>query len=75
MTLHGTLTVLGHSSSDAIAGIAGLGHVLLTVGLVLFFVTVGKCLPGASRPEDAGVTRPEAAAPSASPGSPAGADS
>ncbi|MFG2121938.1 DUF2871 domain-containing protein [Streptomyces sp. NPDC048710] len=75
MTLHGTLTVLGHSGSDAIAGIAGLGHVLLTAGLVLFFVTVGKCLPGVSGAQDAGVTRPKDAAPSASPGSPAGADS
>ncbi|MEU5532047.1 DUF2871 domain-containing protein [Streptomyces sp. NPDC020362] len=50
MTLHGTLTVLGHSTGAAIAGVAGLGHVLLTVGLVLLFVTLGKCLPAASRP-------------------------
>ncbi|SOD85067.1 DUF2871 family protein [Streptomyces sp. Ag109_G2-15] len=42
---------------------------------VLFFITVGKRLPGTSRPQDAEVTRSEAAAPSASPGSPAGADS
>ncbi|ANP48325.1 pheromone shutdown protein TraB [Streptomyces griseochromogenes] len=49
MTLHGTLTVLGHDGGAAVAGIAGLGHVLLTVGLVLLFVTLGKCLPAASR--------------------------
>nr|WP_315903815.1 DUF2871 family protein [Streptomyces sp. BK340] len=70
MTLHGTPTVLGRSGSDAVAGIAGLGHALLTAGLVLFFVMVGKCLPGASRAEDAVVTRPVDAAPSASPGCP-----
>jgi hypothetical protein len=42
MAVHGTLTVLGHESTEAIAGIAGLGHILLTVGLVLFFVNLGK---------------------------------
>ncbi|MCO6007918.1 DUF2871 domain-containing protein [Actinoallomurus purpureus] len=45
MTLHGTLTVLGHESGDAIAMVAGLGHILLTVGLILFFVTLGKRIP------------------------------
>ena len=52
MTVHGTLTVLGHSSGEAVSGIAGFGHVLLTVGLVLLFVTLGKRIP-ASRPADA----------------------
>ncbi|MFJ9815821.1 DUF2871 domain-containing protein [Streptomyces sp. NPDC101151] len=75
MTLHGTLTVLGRSGGGAIAGIAGLGHVLLTAGLVLLFVTVGKCLPAAARPADTEVSRSKAAAPSASPGSPEGAGS
>ncbi|MGV9249070.1 DUF2871 domain-containing protein [Streptomyces sp. NPDC003710] len=49
MTLHGTLTVLGHSSSEAISGAAGLGHILLTVGLVLFFITLSKRIPSVSR--------------------------
>ncbi|WP_055585932.1 DUF2871 domain-containing protein [Peterkaempfera griseoplana] len=48
MALHGTLTVLGHSSGEAVAMVAGLGHILLTAGLVLLFVTLGKCLPAAS---------------------------
>ncbi|WP_433197154.1 DUF2871 domain-containing protein [Nocardia sp. CA-107356] len=47
MTVHGTLTVLGHSSGAVIALVAGLGHILLTVGLVLLFITVGKRLPTA----------------------------
>ncbi|MFI6317409.1 DUF2871 domain-containing protein [Nonomuraea sp. NPDC050556] len=45
LTLHGTLTVLGKESGAAIAGIAGLGHIVLTVGLVLFFITLGKRIP------------------------------
>lgn len=49
LTVHGTLTVLGRSSSEAIAGIAGLGHILLTVGLVLLFITLGKRIPGKSK--------------------------
>ncbi|MEU6583351.1 DUF2871 domain-containing protein [Nocardia sp. NPDC046763] len=44
MTIHGTLTVLGKSSGEAIALGAGIGHVLLTVGLILFFVMLGKIL-------------------------------
>ncbi|WP_026421674.1 DUF2871 domain-containing protein [Actinokineospora inagensis] len=42
MTVHGTMTVLGHESNAAIAGIAGLGHILLTVALVLLFVVLGR---------------------------------
>ncbi|MCI0131032.1 MULTISPECIES: DUF2871 domain-containing protein [Enterococcaceae] len=34
---HGTMTVLGIESSAAISGIAGLGHVILTIGLGFFF--------------------------------------
>ncbi|WP_214325692.1 DUF2871 domain-containing protein [Nonomuraea sediminis] len=50
MTLHGTLTVLGRPSGEAIALAAGLGHVLLTVGLVLLFITLGKRIPAKSAP-------------------------
>ncbi|MEV0232045.1 DUF2871 domain-containing protein [Nonomuraea sp. NPDC050786] len=50
MTLHGTLTVLGHAGNEAIAGVAGLGHILLTVGLVLLFVTLGKRIPAKPAP-------------------------
>lgn len=42
LTVHGTQTVLGATTSAAISGIAGLGHILLTVGLVLFFINLGK---------------------------------
>lgn len=37
LLVHGTLTVLGHADSAAISGIAGLGHIILTVGLGFFF--------------------------------------
>ncbi|MEV4108999.1 DUF2871 domain-containing protein [Nonomuraea sp. NPDC049695] len=50
MTLHGTLTVLGHDSNEAIALAAGLGHILLTVGLVLLFITLGKRIPAKQAP-------------------------
>ncbi|MGX4687085.1 DUF2871 domain-containing protein [Vagococcus sp. JNUCC 83] len=37
LLIHGTMTVLGLESSAAISGIAGLGHIILTVGLGFFF--------------------------------------
>lgn len=45
MAIHGTQTVLGDETSEALSGIAGLGHILLTVGLVLLFVNLGKRIP------------------------------
>ncbi|WP_433413058.1 DUF2871 domain-containing protein [Microtetraspora malaysiensis] len=51
MTVHGTMTVLGKETGAAIAGIAGMGHILLTVALVLFFV----CLRGRLFPKAAAV--------------------
>lgn len=45
MTIRGTLTVLGVEGGAAISGIAGLGHIILTVGLVLLFITLGKRIP------------------------------
>ncbi|WP_433214011.1 DUF2871 domain-containing protein [Microtetraspora malaysiensis] len=53
MTVHGTMTVLGKETGAAIAGIAGMGHILLTVALVLFFV----CLRGRLFPKDPAVRR------------------
>ncbi|NUW33902.1 DUF2871 domain-containing protein [Nonomuraea sp. SMC257] len=53
LTLHGSLTVLGRPSGEVIALAAGLGHVLLTVGLVLLFITLGKVVPAKARPDDA----------------------
>lgn len=44
---HGSLTVLGLESSKMIAGVAGLGHMLLTAGMVLLFLALRKRLPAA----------------------------
>jgi len=44
LVLHGSLTVLGEESSKMIAGIAGLGHILLSVGMVLLFLALGRAL-------------------------------
>lgn len=40
LTVHGSMTVLGASAGAAIAGMAGLGHILLTIGLVLLFLAL-----------------------------------
>ncbi|PRZ40506.1 uncharacterized protein DUF2871 [Antricoccus suffuscus] len=40
MFVHGTMDVLGKDVSGAVPGIAGLGHILLTVGLASFFVSL-----------------------------------
>ncbi|WP_433251346.1 DUF2871 domain-containing protein [Streptosporangium sp. CA-135522] len=50
MTVHGTQTVLGATTGAAISGIAGLGHIVLTVGLILFFTNLGKRIPAQSGP-------------------------
>lgn len=42
MVWHGSLTVLGEESNAMIAGIAGLGHIALSVSLVLFFLALRK---------------------------------
>ncbi|WP_282846784.1 DUF2871 domain-containing protein [Microbacterium oxydans] len=44
MIWHGSLTVLGQESSGMIAGIAGLGHILLSVGMILLFLALRKRL-------------------------------
>ena len=44
MVWHGCLTVLGLESSKMIAGIAGLGHILLTAGMILLFLALRKRL-------------------------------
>ncbi len=44
MTLHGVLTVLGQPSSPAIAGIAGMGHILVSAGFVLLILTLGTAV-------------------------------
>lgn len=42
MTIHGCRTVLGHETGAATSSLAGLGHIVLTIGLILFFINLGK---------------------------------
>ena len=64
MVWHGSLTVLGEESNAMIAGIAGLGHIALSVSLVLFFlalrkkVVVGKAVADKAVTEGAEATSP-----------------
>ncbi|TSI15516.1 DUF2871 domain-containing protein [Brevibacterium aurantiacum] len=44
MIWHGMLTVLGLESSAMISGIAGLGHIALSVGMVLLFLSLRKAI-------------------------------
>lgn len=44
LIVHGILTVLGAESSAAIAGIAGIGHMLLTAAFIVFFVMLGRAV-------------------------------
>ena len=44
---HGSLTVIGLESTKMIAGIAGLGHMLLAAGMVLLFLALRTRLPAA----------------------------
>lgn len=55
LTVHGSLTVLGKESSAMIAGIAGLGHIALTVGMVLLFVMLRRSVPAAKASKAVGV--------------------
>lgn len=38
LTFNGTNTVLGGTTSPMVAGISGMGHILLTIALALFFL-------------------------------------
>ncbi|MEU5600009.1 DUF2871 domain-containing protein [Streptomyces sp. NPDC020298] len=58
MGVHGSLTVLGDDVPEVVPAVAGCGHILLTVGLILLFVLLGKRLkepvtqqPPAGEPE------------------------
>ena len=46
---HGSLTVLGEESGAMIAGIAGMGHILLTAGMILLFLALGTALRADAR--------------------------
>jgi hypothetical protein len=70
MVVHGTQTVLGKETSAAISGVAGLGHILLTVGLILLFVNLGKRIPaGVASAVPPGIS-PAGSAASGSPAAP-----
>ncbi|MET8413984.1 DUF2871 domain-containing protein [Streptomyces sp. NPDC005195] len=56
MFVHGTETVLGDHVPEAVPLTAGLGHTLLTVGLILLFVLLGKRL---NEPAETGPAEPE----------------
>lgn len=43
---HGSLTVLGQEPSKMIAGVAGLGHMAITAGMVIFFVALRRAVVG-----------------------------
>ncbi len=52
LIVHGSMTVLGYETGPAIAGIAGMGHILITVGLVLLFVGLkGRLFPNPVKAE------------------------
>lgn len=53
MTVNGGLHVLGLESSKAIAGVSGSGHILLSAGLLLLFVALGKRIRATTAPETA----------------------
>lgn len=42
MTYRGTQTVLGNKVPELFSLVGGLGHIILTVGLILLFVLLGK---------------------------------
>lgn len=44
LVVHGMQQVTGAETSKAIAGIAGMGHILLTAGMVLLFLALGSRL-------------------------------
>lgn len=50
MIWHGILTVLGQESTAMIAGIAGLGHMLITAALIVFFVALRRAVIAESEP-------------------------
>ncbi|WP_313814453.1 DUF2871 domain-containing protein [Glutamicibacter sp.] len=48
MTAHGMLTIIGVESNKMISGIAGLGHMFLTAGMILLFIMLRRSV-GARR--------------------------
>lgn len=52
MAVKGTLRVLDSAAADspALAGVSGLGHIVLTVGFVLLFLVLGRRIRHAQEP-------------------------
>lgn len=50
--VHGTMQVVDKDASAAISGIAGIGHVLLTVAFVIFFLTLRTAVARAPENRD-----------------------
>ncbi|WP_433597501.1 DUF2871 domain-containing protein [Nocardia sp. CA-135953] len=48
MTIIGSRTVLGHGEYKPLSELSGVGHVLLTIGFVLFFLTVYQAITARS---------------------------
>ncbi|WP_437901738.1 DUF2871 family protein [Sorangium sp. So ce124] len=51
MGVHGIATVLGYHVPEAVPWTAGVGRILLTVGLILLFVLLGKRLTEPVKPD------------------------
>ncbi|MDH6679258.1 small-conductance mechanosensitive channel [Rhodococcus sp. LBL1] len=58
LTVHGTMQVLGKGDSPAISGIAGIGHILLTVAFVLFFLALRTAVTAAPKQVTEGDPQP-----------------
>lgn len=44
LTFHGVMTVLGNETGPAVSGIAGLGHIIMTIGLFFLFRSLSKAV-------------------------------
>lgn len=51
MVVNGTMTVVGSQPGAMISGIAGLGHILLTIGLVFLLSSLYRGVSGRAAPE------------------------
>ncbi|WP_416829012.1 DUF2871 family protein [Ectobacillus polymachus] len=49
MGVHGTLTVMGITTGAAIAGIAGIGHIIISIGFILFFLCLNDRVKAAAK--------------------------
>ncbi|PRB72303.1 DUF2871 domain-containing protein [Arthrobacter sp. MYb213] len=50
---HGMMTVLDIESSAMISGIAGLGHMALTAGMILLFIMLRRSVPASMKNDQA----------------------